>query len=72
MSEYSKIPISPTQISVDLANGKLIPSGPKLIRKLSDLKGCFKNEDAWKKVNPKIAAKIESLEERLQNLEEKV
>ena len=29
-------------------------------------------EDAWKKVNPKIAAKIESLEERLQNLEEKV
>jgi len=49
MSEYSKIPISPTQISVDLANGKLIPSGPKLIRKLSDLKGCFKNADAWKK-----------------------
>ena len=49
MSEYSKIPISPTQISVDLSNGKLIPSGPKLIRRLSDLKGCFKNEDAWKK-----------------------
>jgi len=49
MSEYSKIPISPTQISVDLANGKLIPSGPKLIRRLSDLKSCFKNEDAWKK-----------------------
>lgn len=48
MSEYSKIPISPTQISLDLANGKLIPSGPKLIRRLSDLKGCFKNEDAWK------------------------
>ena len=49
MSEYSKIPISPTQISVDLSNGKLIPSGPKLIRRLSDLKGCFKNGDAWKK-----------------------
>ena len=49
MSEYSKIPISPTQISVDLSNGKLIPSGPKLIRRLSDLKGCFKNEDDWKK-----------------------
>ncbi len=48
MSEYSKIPISPTQISLDLANGKLIPSGPKLIRRLSDLKGCFKNENAWK------------------------
>ncbi len=48
MSEYSKIPISPTQISLDLANGKLIPSGPKLIRRLSDLKGCFKNKDAWK------------------------
>jgi hypothetical protein len=28
--------------------------------------------DAWKKVNPKIAAKIESLEARLENLEEKV
>lgn len=48
MSEYSKLPISPTQISLDLANGKLIPSGPKLIRRLSDLKGCFKNENAWK------------------------
>lgn len=49
MSEYSKLPVSPTQISVDIANGKLIPSGPALIRKLSDLKGCFQNEDAWKK-----------------------
>ena len=49
MSEYSKIPISPTQISLDLSNGKLIPSGPKLIRRLSDLKGCFKNGDGWKK-----------------------
>ena len=49
MSEYSKIPISPTQISLDLSNGKLIPIGPKLIRRLSDLKGCFKNGDAWKK-----------------------
>jgi hypothetical protein len=28
--------------------------------------------DAWKKVNPKISAKIESLEKRLENLEEKV
>lgn len=49
MSEYSKLPVSPTQISVDIANGKLIPSGPALIRKLSDLKGCFQNEDVWKK-----------------------
>ena len=28
--------------------------------------------DAWKKVNPKIARKIEQLEERLNNIEEKV
>ena len=28
--------------------------------------------DAWKKVNPKIARKIEELEERLNNIEEKV
>lgn len=49
MSEYSKLPVSPTQISVDIANGRLIPSGPALIRKLSDLKGCFQNKDAWKK-----------------------
>jgi hypothetical protein len=28
--------------------------------------------DAWKKVNPKIAAKITELEARLENLEEKV
>ena len=30
------------------------------------------DEDAWKKVNPKIAAKITELEARLENLEEKV
>ena len=30
------------------------------------------DEDAWKKVNPKIAAKIEQLEERLIDLEGKV
>ena len=30
------------------------------------------DEDAWKKVNPKIAAKIQELEDRLNNLEEKV
>jgi hypothetical protein len=30
------------------------------------------DEDAWKKVNPKIAAKIEELEERLIDLEGKV
>ena len=28
--------------------------------------------NAWKKVNPKIARKIEQLEERLNNIEEKV
>ena len=30
------------------------------------------DEDAWKKVNPKIAAKIEQLEEHLKNIEEKL
>ena len=30
------------------------------------------DEDAWKKVNPKIAAKISELEARLENLEGKV
>ena len=30
------------------------------------------DEDAWKKVNPKIAAKIEELEERLIDIEGKV
>ena len=30
------------------------------------------DEDAWKKVNPKIAAKIEQLDEHLKNIEEKL
>ncbi len=30
------------------------------------------DEDAWKKVNPKIAAKIEQLEAHLKNIEEKL
>lgn len=40
-------PIQPAQIKIDLPNGALTPSGPTLSRYLIDLKGCFKNSEAW-------------------------
>lgn len=65
MSEFAKLPILPTQISMDIASGALIPSGPTLTRRLSDLKGCFKNQSAWEievnKTNPVVYQVISSL-----------
>ena len=47
MSDYAKPPISPGLISLDVSTGSLLPSGPTLTRRLSDLQGCFKNTEAW-------------------------
>jgi glucose-6-phosphate isomerase len=47
MSEYANPPISPSLISLDVSKGSLLPSGPTLTRRLSDLEGCFKNKEAW-------------------------
>ncbi len=44
MSLYAKPPIDPTQISFDVSSGVISPTGPTLVRRLSDLKGCFKDE----------------------------
>jgi glucose-6-phosphate isomerase, archaeal len=46
MSQYATPPIEPTQISFDEASGIITPTGPTLVRRISDLKGCFKDEAA--------------------------
>jgi len=56
MSEYANPPISPSLISLDVSKGSLLPSGPTLTRRLSDLEGCFKNKEAWQQeVNNNIS-----------------
>lgn len=46
MSQYATPPIEPTQISFDVSSGVMTPTGPTLVRRISDLKGCFKDEAA--------------------------
>lgn len=43
MSSFATPPINPHQINLDAATGALSPSGPTLVRKLSDLAGCFED-----------------------------
>jgi glucose-6-phosphate isomerase len=47
MTSYAVPPIDPHQISLDASAGSLTPSGPTLIRRLSDLAGCFENNKAF-------------------------
>jgi glucose-6-phosphate isomerase len=65
MSEFAKPPLSPVQISLDVSTGSLSPSGPTLTRRLLDLKGCFKNTEAWQreveKSNPIVYQVISSV-----------
>lgn len=44
MTSFVIPPIEPTQISLDANEGSLTPSGPTLVRRLSDLDGCFKDK----------------------------
>jgi len=47
MTFFAELPINPHQISLDVIAGALTPSGPTLVRKLSDLAGCFENNETF-------------------------
>ncbi len=65
MSQYAKPPIQPSEISLDIPTGALSPACPTLIRKLSDLEGCFENKEAFQsevaQANPIVYQVISSL-----------
>lgn len=48
MTSYAVPNIAPHQISLDASAGSLTPSGSTLIRRLSDLAGCFENSKVFK------------------------
>ncbi len=47
MTSFAVPPINPHQITLDASAGALTPSGPTLVRRLSDLEGCFENSEAF-------------------------
>lgn len=47
MSQYSALPVPPMSIRFDQVAATLSPSGPVLTRRMSDLKGLFRNYEAW-------------------------
>jgi len=53
MNSFAVPPINPHQIALDISTGALNPSGPTLVRKLSDLAGCFENSKIY---NAEVAA----------------
>lgn len=48
MTTFHTPPIAPMAINVDLARATLSPQGPTLTRRMADLEGLFKDEDAWR------------------------
>ena len=64
MSSFATPPINPHQINLDATSGALTPSGPTLVRKLSDLEGCFQDKETFSKevaaVNPVVYQVISS------------
>ena len=48
MSDYSELPVPPMSISFDQAAGTLSPAGPTLTRRMSDLEGLFRDQQAWR------------------------
>ncbi|CAB4728262.1 unannotated protein [freshwater metagenome] len=47
MTSFAVPPINPHQITLDASAGALTPSGPTLVRRLSDLAGCFENTKTY-------------------------
>ncbi len=48
MSTYATQPVMPHRLVMDVAAGTLSPAGPTLVRRLSDLEGLFRDQDAWR------------------------
>jgi glucose-6-phosphate isomerase, archaeal len=49
MADFATQPVAPGRILVDVAAGTLSPEGPTLVRRLSDLEGLFRDQDAWRR-----------------------
>lgn len=65
MGQYSTPPLPPFQISFEIPSGTISPAGPTLVRRASDLAGCFKDETARTELaafsNPEIYRVISSI-----------
>jgi glucose-6-phosphate isomerase len=48
MAGFASQPVSPLRLTMDLAAGTISPAGPTLVRRLSDLEGLFRDQDAWR------------------------
>lgn len=48
MGEFATQPVSPYRLTMDIAAGTISPQGPTLVRRLSDLEGLFRDDDAWR------------------------
>lgn len=48
MSTFASPPITPYSLTVDQAAGTILPAGPTLMRRLSDLEGLFRDQEAWR------------------------
>jgi glucose-6-phosphate isomerase, archaeal len=49
VADFMVPPVDPFGIVMDLAAGSLRPDGPTLVRRLSDLSGLFRDEQAWRR-----------------------
>ncbi len=49
MGEFATRPVDPFRILMDPGSGTLSPEGPVLVRRLSDLEGLFRDQDAWRR-----------------------
>lgn len=49
MPQFATQPVDPLRIVMDLGAGTLSPEGPTLVRRLSDLEGLFRDQDAWRR-----------------------
>ncbi len=49
MAEFSTQPVEPHRLVLDVAAGTISPEGPTLVRRLSDLEGLFRDQDAWRR-----------------------
>jgi glucose-6-phosphate isomerase, archaeal len=65
LGQYSTPPLSPFQISFETSSGIMSPTGPTLVRRASDLVGCFKDEvarsDLAASENPEIYRVVSSI-----------
>jgi glucose-6-phosphate isomerase len=49
VADFASQPVGPYRIVMDLAAGSLSPEGPTVVRRLSDLEGLFRDQEAWRR-----------------------